>query len=69
MFRPTGIGETTGEAAALTPFATLSPGPYSFPPFPVGIDDDARRGSDDEERHRALCALFPNHDVRDIVFR
>lgn len=85
-FRPTGIGETIGEAArtfpinlffevlddAITPFATLSPGPYSFPPFPVGIDDDTLgvlRGPDDEERHRALRALFPNQDVRDIVFR
>lgn len=113
-FRPTGIGETIGEAArtfpinlffevlddaiftpyaglrcllrsdesidggflgwlaALTPFATLSPGPYSFPPFPVGIDDDTLgvlRGPDDEERHRAVRALFPNQDVRDIVFR
>jgi len=66
-------GGFLGWLACFTPFATLTPGPYSMAFYNIPPVDAATlaqlRDADPEQRRAALLTLWPSRDLRDIAFR
>jgi len=62
-----------GYDVEFTPFATLTPGPYSMAFYNIPPVDAATlaqlRDADPEQRRAALLTLWPSRDLRDIAFR
>lgn len=65
-------GGPIGCITAITPFATLVPGPYSLLPSSLPVDAPTLavlRGPDTPARRDAIRSTFPAHDVHTLSFR